>query len=103
MESLRLIMASSILLLNLINNLLDVKKATSNMLGDFPLTSIPASSPINDSVVFCQPLASISNVELRVDTSAAPDSFVRSNSLRLQQVLINLVSNAIKYTSRGST
>jgi len=102
MESLKLIMASSSLLLNLINNLLDVKKATSKMLEEFPLASVMASGPINDSIIFCQPLASISDVKIITDISHAPSAIVQSNSLRLQQVLINLVSNAIKYTGRGT-
>lgn len=102
MDSLKLIMASSSLLLNLINNLLDVKKDSAKMLEEFSLVSVAASDPIKDAIGFCQPLASISSVELILDVASAPSAFVRSNSLRLQQVLINLVSNAIKYTENGS-
>jgi len=101
-ESLRSIMGSSTLLLNLINNLLDVKKANAKMMEDFELAAIPAPDQIKDAIFFCKPLAFISNVNIVADLKTDKKLCVRSNALRLQQVLINLISNAIKYTKRGS-
>lgn len=101
-DSLKLIMASSTLLLNLINNLLDVKKENAKKMDNFPLSPISASEQIQDAVGFCQPLAFISNVKLVTDIRTDANPIVNSNALRLQQVLINLVSNAIKYTRRES-
>ena len=103
-ESLGLIMASSSLLLNLINNLLDVKKATANMMDEFLLAPLLASEPIRDAIDFCNPLASISNVNIEMDCCGkTAEVFVNANALRLQQVLINMISNAIKYTDQGTT
>lgn len=102
-ESLGLIMASSSLLLNLINNLLDVKKATANMMDEFLLTPLLASDPIRDAIDFCNPLASISKVNIVMDCfGGESETFVNANALRLQQVLINMISNAIKYTDLGT-
>ena len=73
------------------------------VMEEFPLTLFPASEPIRDAIGFCLPLASISNVRVKADYGDPENStrhaVVRSNALRLQQVLINLISNAIKYTN----
>lgn len=69
---------------------------------DFPLASIPAPDQIKDAICFCQPLAFISNVNIVTDLRTEKKICVRSNALRLQQVLINLISNSIKYTKTGS-
>ena len=71
---------------------------------EFPLTLLPASEPIRDAIGFCLPLASISNVRITADygskgTPSTEHAVVRSNALRLEQVLINLISNSIKYTN----
>lgn len=73
-------------------------------MDEFPLSPVIARSAIQDTIDFCQPLASISGVAVVTDygKEAMVNYQVLSNSLRLQQILINLLSNAIKYTSENS-
>lgn len=104
-ESLSIVMASAGLLLTLINNMLDVRKCDANMMSKFALSDISLLSSINDALTFSKPLAFISNVHLKMEPASLSktSTFVRADTLRLQQVLINLISNAVKYTSKGST
>jgi signal transduction histidine kinase len=102
-ESLELIMASSGLLLTLVNNMLDVRKCDANMMSDFQLVPIPLKPPMEDAAAFCRPLATISNVKLEIKYGdSSQHAIIESDALRLQQVLINLISNAVKYTSGES-
>jgi signal transduction histidine kinase/ActR/RegA family two-component response regulator len=101
-ESLTVVMTSSRLLLTLINNLLDVRKCDADMLDAFQLGEVSVASALADAVDFCKPFATISNVNLEVNMKGTGGVYAESNFLRFQQIMINLVSNAIKYTAKGS-
>jgi signal transduction histidine kinase/ActR/RegA family two-component response regulator len=101
-ESLTVVMTSSRLLLTLINNLLDVRKCDADMLDTFQLGEVSMGFALADAVDFCKPFAKISNVDLEVNLEGAGGVYAESNFLRFQQIMINLISNAIKYTAKGS-
>lgn len=56
---------------------------------------------INNIREMLLPLASANNLEMVVDCEKAPEQ-VLTDPLRLQQILTNLLSNAIRYTEAGS-
>ena len=72
---------------------------------DFILTPLAPAGPIKDAIGFCKPFAQISNVQINYrelyDCPHTTIPIVLSNNLRMQQICINLVSNAIKYSPTG--
>ena len=102
-EAMTMVMTSAQLLLTLINNILDVRKMDASMLGDFYLSPINLARSLRCAIDFCKPCAHISDVKLEISPEAALEVFAESNDLRLQQVLINLISNAIKHSVKGSS
>ncbi len=87
-------------LLSLINELLDLAKIESGK-TEVHLESLPCRELIEQVVSTLRPLAQAKSLQLE---AKFPDQPVHATSDRraLNQILINLTNNAIKYTEKGS-
>ncbi|WP_456035729.1 ATP-binding protein [Senegalimassilia anaerobia] len=93
--------ASSLYLLDLLNGILDMTKIENNKmpLGDAPFSMSHVVEELN--AVSAGRLAA-RNQKLVVDMRTQHDWFM-GDALRLSQVLINLVGNAVKYSDDGGS
>jgi signal transduction histidine kinase len=91
---------SSQSLLSLINGILDLSKIESNKLS---LEYLPFNLDllITKTVNICSYKAHEKNLELIIDIADDVKKELIGDQLRLQQILINLVHNAIKFTEKG--
>lgn len=89
-------------LLNLINEVLDMSKIES---GKIDLSSEEVSLPklIEDVMDVFRPLVGEKHQTLQVNANRVRHEKVVTDGGRLQQVLVNPLSNAIKYTPEGGT
>ncbi len=96
---LRLVRSSATGLLHLINDLLDMAKARAGTLSIF---STPFDPHIQVQLVAesLRPQAETKGLELRVETEDLPSALL-GDSVRVRQILVNLLGNAIKYTDQG--
>ncbi len=87
-------------LLGIINDILDISKLEA---GKVELESIDFSlaSVIEDAVELLGPKAQEKALELTVWLDEATRTPLRGDPTRLRQIILNLVSNAIKFTDRG--
>lgn len=99
-ENLGLIHRSGDLLLNIINDLLDFSRIESGCLDleqvDFELTDC-----IEEVLGLHAAKASGKGVELTYDMMDGTPEVVVGDVARVKQILLNLVSNALKFTSKG--
>jgi signal transduction histidine kinase len=90
---------SGLYALSLLNDLLDISKIEA---GKFELnfTAVDVGEIVEDCAASLQPLAKRARIVLR--TSLAPDlPTAVADPRRLKQVLLNLLTNAIKFTNEG--
>ena len=87
-------------LLRLINNTLEISRYESGKIK-LNLESIDVRSHIQMVVEALQPAAVEKNLEIILYCDRAPEQ-ITSDRLRLQQIITNLVSNAIRYTDSGT-
>ena len=86
-------------LLALINDVLDISKIEAGQLEVNP-APFDLRASIGKVVAIVRPLAEKKNLALRVELAPEIDACV-SDPRRIEQVLLNLLHNAIKFTERG--
>ena len=99
-ESLRKISLASNHLLTLINDILDISKVESGKLKLSPLT-FSIVETVENLVNISQPMIKEKNIEFSFHINQFEKEYLYTDQLRLNQIFINILSNAIKYTEPG--
>ena len=99
-ESLRKISLASNHLLTLINDILDISKVESGKLKLSPLT-FSIVETVENLVNISQPMIKEKNIEFSFHINQMEKEYLYADQLRLNQIYINILSNAIKYTDPG--
>lgn len=93
--------SSSILLVNIINEILDSSKIESGMMEILEV-DYPISRLLNDLYNMTEVKAKDKNLKLVFDIDPNIPSEYCGDDKRIRQVLLNLLSNGVKYTNQGS-
>ena len=99
-ESLRKISLASNHLLTLINDILDISKVESGKLKLSPLT-FSVVETVENLVNISQPMIKEKNLEFSFNIDHMEKEYLYTDQLRLNQIYINILSNAVKYTEPG--
>jgi signal transduction histidine kinase len=88
-------------LLELLNDILDLSKIEA---GKMTLENVPfdVRALLGDCIKAHQPKATQNSVSLRAEVSSDMPPKVVGDPLRIRQIVVNLVSNAVKFTEHGS-
>ena len=100
LQAARIIRRSSEHLASLVEGLLDLSHVESGALR-LQREAIRFPALLEQVVDMFEPQAEAKELHFRLECPAKLPEFVRGDQKRLRQVLINLVSNAIKFTDRG--
>jgi PAS domain S-box-containing protein len=99
-ENLTIVKSSAEALLTVINDILDFSRIEANRL-ELDLIDFNPRDAIGDAANAVVWRAHQKGLELIVDVDTAIPQFVRADPGRLRQILVNLLGNAIKFTTTG--
>ncbi len=100
-DALRTIQRNGKYLLELINDILDLSKIEAGKLEVERAACRPAQV-LADVIALMQVRADAKNLPLRLEYEGPIPESIESDPLRLRQIFINLVGNAVKFTEAGS-
>ena len=89
-------------LLGLINDVLDISKIESGKML-LNLETVPLQEAVDSIVNIIQPQAAAKNQQFRVTLREILSENVRCDGVRLNQVLLNLLGNSVKFTPEQGT
>jgi len=94
------IQASGVALMRIVNDILDLAKLEAGKL-ELENSDLDLREIAEQVRALLSPVASQKGISLTVSVPSELDTRARGDAMRLQQVLNNLISNAIKFTRRG--
>ena len=100
-ESLDIINNSGKHLLNLINDVLEIAKIEAGKV-QLELSNFDLHEMVREVADMMMLRARQKGLQLELDQSSEFPRFIKGDEARLRQILVNLVSNAVKFTSEGS-
>jgi PAS domain S-box-containing protein len=95
-EGVEQILQGGVHLLELINEVLDISRIEAGQLSLSP-EPVPVVDVITQVVSLVRPLGVLRQVSISAESAASCPFHVRADRQRLKQILVNLVSNAVKY------
>lgn len=88
-------------LLTIVNDMLDFSKIEAGKL-DLEITDFDLRAMVDSCLTLMQPIADGKKIGLKLDFDASVPRRVASDPTRIKQVLLNLISNSVKFTEKGS-
>jgi PAS domain S-box-containing protein len=99
-EYLKGVQTSAYTLLETINSILDFSKIEAGML-EIENTDFNIREVVERSVDILNVQAFVKNIELLYEVEPYLPDFFMGDAVRIRQILINLISNALKFTNKG--
>ena len=87
-------------LLDLINEVLDISRIEAGTLG-ISLEPVDAHTAITEALALIRPMAADRGLRLYLPSAPPELSYVTADQQRLKQILLNLLSNGVKYNRDG--
>lgn len=87
-------------LLNLINDVLDMAKIEAGRMSLTPEV-FHLHDLLAEVVNITVPMAQDKSLYVKLETESTEDLFLEADRIRMRQILLNLVNNAIKFTEKG--
>lgn len=99
-EYARVIQSSGNGLLALIDEILDLSKIEAGKM-DLDYADVLLTDILSDMRSLFSPIAKDKNLDLNIEVQQDIPTTIRTDKMRLEQILKNLLSNALKFTARG--